>query len=96
MNTFFANRTRLLIAGTMISLVTIAFAAEQAPPEGSEPSKQAREQMAKMHEEMAACLRSAKSFAACQTQTHERCMTTMGDKGCPMMGSGMQQHRHRD
>lgn len=89
-----ANRKRASIfgIGMMLALVGNAFAAEQAPTRGSEPSRQAREQMAKMHEEMAACLRSEKSFADCQGQMHARCTTAMGEKGCPMMGSGMQ-HR---
>jgi hypothetical protein len=95
MNTRARKRARVLIVAMTIALAGSAFAAEQAPTKGAEPSKQAREQMAKMHEEMAACLRSAKSFADCQTQMHQRCMTAMGEKGCPMMGAGMQ-HRMRE
>jgi hypothetical protein len=90
MNTASRIRTRVLVAAMMLALAGSAFAAEPAPTKSAEPSKQAREQMAKMHEEMAACLRSDKAFADCRTQMHEHCMTTMGEKGCPMMGAGMQ------
>lgn len=90
MNTIAGKSARILGVGIMLALVGGAFAAGPAPNQGAEPSKQAREQMAKMHEEMAACLRSEKSFATCQTQMRERCMTTMGNTGCPMMGAGMQ------
>jgi uncharacterized protein HemX len=90
MSTAANKRTLILIVAMSIAAVGSAFAAEQAPTKGTEPSQQAREQMAKMHEEMAACLRSEKSFADCQTQMHQRCMTALGAKGCPMMGAGMQ------
>lgn len=90
MNIASRKRARIFLIGVMLALVETAFAAEQAPTKGVEPSRQAREQMAKMHEEMAACLRSEKTLADCQTQMHARCMTAMGEKGCPMMGSGMQ------
>jgi len=44
------------------------------------------EQMAKTHEQMATCLRSTKSLKDCHEEMKKSCMTTMGEKGCPMMG----------
>lgn len=89
MNITAGKRARILVVGMTVAFVAGAFAAEQAPTKGAEPSKQAREQMATMHEQMAACLRSEKTFADCQSQMHQRCMTVMAEKGCPMMGAGM-------
>src|SRR5512138_2567947 len=95
MNTASRTRTRILVTGLMLALVGSAFAADPAPTKTAEPSKQTREQMAKMHEEMAACLRSDKAVADCRTQMHEHCMATMGANGCPMMGAGMGAGMHR-
>jgi hypothetical protein len=87
---------RILLAGIMLALAGGALAAEDTS-KGAEPSKPAREQMAKMHDEMAACLRSDKSFADCRTQMHERCVAVMHGQGCPMMGNGMgMQHPPRE
>jgi hypothetical protein len=95
MNTAASKRLRTLIVAMALAVAGSALAAEQAPTKVAEPSKPTRDQMAKMHEEMAACLRSEKSFADCQTQMHQRCMKTMGETGCPMMGQGMQ-YRKRE
>ncbi|MBF0298893.1 MAG: hypothetical protein HQK51_09250 [Oligoflexia bacterium] len=48
-----------------------------------------RKQMAKMHENMAKCLRSNESFTKCRDEMRKDCEQNMKD-GCPMMGpSGM-------
>jgi hypothetical protein len=44
--------------------------------------------MAALHEQMAACLRSDKSIADCQTEMMKSCRDTMGTQACPMMGMG--------
>jgi hypothetical protein len=90
MNTPARKRARILVVGMTLALIGGAFAAEQPPAKSAAPSQQTREQMAKMHEQMAACLRSDKAFADCQSQMHQQCMAAMGEKGCPMMGAGMQ------
>jgi hypothetical protein len=95
MSTAATKHPRMLIFATIVAIVGTAFAAEQAPTKAAEPSQRAREQMAKMHEEMATCLRSDRKFADCRTQMHQHCMNTMGEKGCPMMGADMQ-HRKRE
>ena len=54
----------------------------------SAPSKATREQMAKLHEQMAACLRSDKTFSECRQEMMKSCQATIGSSGCPMMGMG--------
>lgn len=46
-----------------------------------------RENMAKMHESMATCLRSTKTMKDCRAEMKTSCMG-MGNEGCPMMGKG--------
>lgn len=43
-----------------------------------------RENMAKMHEDMASCLRSTKTPMQCRADMKASCQT-MGKNGCPMM-----------
>ena len=51
------------------------------------PSKEMREKMAVVHEQMAACLRSDKTVADCHTQTLQACREMIkNEKECPMMG----------
>lgn len=72
----------LLVAGS-------AIAADQPSGTPPAPSKAQREQMALLHEKMAACLRSDKDLAACHDEMRGNCRTMMGEQGCPMMGGGM-------
>ncbi|HUI58668.1 MAG TPA: hypothetical protein VLX90_00515 [Steroidobacteraceae bacterium] len=44
--------------------------------------------MAIVHEQMAACLRSDKTFAECRSQMLSNCQH-VGSRYCPMMGRGM-------
>ncbi|HEY6645071.1 hypothetical protein [Povalibacter sp.] len=76
---------RSLTAMALLSGTAMTLAAEPAtaPPA---PSKEMRAEMATIHENMAACLRSDKAFSACQQQMHQSCAQVMGEKGCPMMG----------
>jgi hypothetical protein len=62
MKTTARKRARTLVVGMALALSGGALAAEQPPAKSTEPSQQTREQMAKMHEQMAACLRSDKAF----------------------------------
>ena len=80
---------RNLIASMMIAGATAVFAADEPPAPPSAPSKETREQMAAVHEEMAACLRSDKAFAACRDEMQKSCREMMGEQACPMMGMGM-------
>lgn len=53
-----------------------------------EVSKDARQKMAEMHQQMADCLKSDKSFAECHKGMMANC-PMMKDGNCPMMGSEM-------
>jgi hypothetical protein len=79
---------RSLIASMMIVGATAVLAAD-VPAAPSAPSKEMRVQMAAAHEEMAACLRSDKDFAACRDEMRKNCREIMGEQACPMMGMGM-------
>jgi hypothetical protein len=78
------------MVGALLS-VSAAWAADPAPAAPTSqaaPSKEMREKMAKLHEQMAACLRSDKSIDECRTEMMKECHETMGKEGCPMMGGG--------
>jgi len=94
MNTRRASNTLLrhLIVSMVLAGVPAVFAADEPQPSPSAPSKAMREQMATLHEKMAACLRSDKAFAVCRDEMQQRCRNMMGDQGCPMMGMGMGMH----
>jgi hypothetical protein len=52
------------------------------------PTKEMRAQMATVHEQMAACLRSDKSMAHCRNEMMNNCQKIMGTQGCSMTGMG--------
>ncbi len=79
-----AIATVLLIMGA-----SAVFSAEPPAATHPAPSKEMREKMASLHEQMAACLRSDKPITDCRSQMMKSCQDTMGDKGCPMVGHGM-------
>ena len=88
-----SRRTRLasvLTAVLALAPISPAFAADPRTSAASEPSPAAREQMAAIHQRMAECLRSDRSFEECRTEMRASCHTAMGASGCPMMeGGGM-------
>ena len=49
-----------------------------------EPSKEQREKMALVHEKLAACLRSERSFADCHHEMESSHAEAMGKEHCPM------------
>ncbi len=70
---------------------TIALAADPAttsakPAAKAAPSKETRESMAVLHEQMAACLRSDKPIAECRDEMRKACHEKLSDHDCPMMG----------
>ncbi len=85
---------RLFARGSIAAIflgVAAAWAAD--PPQGSSPaqaapSKETREKMAVLHEQMAACLRSDKSIEDCRSAMMKSCHDTLGAQGCQMMGKG--------
>ena len=86
----------------MIALVFLlaesAWCADAPPasPPQAAPSKEMREKMASMHDQMAACLRTDKSLAECRKEMMKACKGA-GRPACPMMdmggGTGMD-HEH--
>jgi len=86
-------RTRSVFQQALTALIvstvaTVALAANPPPTTPTGPSKDTREKMAVLHEQMAACLRSDKSIADCRDEMRKNCQTTVGAQGCPMMGMG--------
>ncbi|MGE5085058.1 MAG: hypothetical protein ACM3MG_02075 [Bacillota bacterium] len=63
-----------------------AFAAKDKTTKASkvEWTTEQRENMAKMHENMAACLRSTKTMKDCRAEMRTTCHD-MGGENCPMM-----------
>ena len=92
-----------LVSVLLVAAGSAVFAADAPTPA---PSKAMREQMATLHEQMAACLRSEKSMSECRTAMMANCQSMMGGQGCRnamgmglgmgrgMMGSGQGMHGH--
>jgi hypothetical protein len=89
MVTRIAMMTLLLLSGAT------ATAADAPPPEHREVSKEAREKMAQLHEQMAACLRTDKTLQECHSEMMKNCQEQLGSTGCPpLVGHGLD-GRHR-
>ena len=73
---------RSLIA-PMLLVGASSFAADQPAATPPASSKEVREQMAAVHERMAACLRSDQAFAACRHEMSKNCPEML----CPMTGT---------
>jgi len=81
-----------LIASLALILGTGAALSAEPPAHGHPVlSKEQREKMATIHEQMAACLRSDKAIADCHKEAMKSCQEMMGKEDCPMMG-GMHEH----
>ena len=52
------------------------------------PTHAQREKMAQIHERMASCLRSDRSFAECRQEMMRACHAELGTGGCRMMQGG--------
>jgi|SRR5579871_1979384 len=91
--------TGRVVVGVAVLLLSgaSAWAADAPTPTSSarEPSKDLREKMATVHEQMAACLRSEKSFAECRSQMLSNCRQSGDGQTCPMMGLGRGKGRGR-
>jgi hypothetical protein len=88
--------TRLVLAALLLCSAAAA-PADIPPPEDHPISKDTREKMAQVHEEIAACLRSDKSLQECHNEIMKSCHEKLGEEGCRMMpGMGHRlQDRHR-
>jgi hypothetical protein len=81
----------LLLFGAAVTL------ADTPPPEQRDLSKDTREKMAALHEQMAACLRSDTPVLECHSTMIKNCQEQLGNVTCPMM-AGMghgSETRHR-
>ena len=59
-----------------------------------EMTPEQRVNMATVHENMAACLKSDKTLQTCHSEMKESCKSMMGDEGCKMMKHDkMMKHR---
>lgn len=81
---------KITIAALMIFSALVGSTASAADKAKSKRSVQVtaeqRQDMAAVHEKMAACLRSDKPFEDCQKEMMQSCHSMMGNGGCPMMG----------
>jgi Mg2+ and Co2+ transporter CorA len=83
---------------SLIATIALIFGASAAfpaePPSQSHPtmSKEQREKMATIHEQMAACLRSDKPLADCHKEAMKSCQDAMGKDWCSMMHEHMHDH----
>ena len=68
----------LLAAGATI-------AAEPPPTDATGPTKEIRDKLATLHEQLANCLRSDKPIAQCHTEMMKSCQDMFGAQGCPML-----------
>lgn len=89
-----SNRIVLILAA-MSAMGTAALANGPHPTPPPSVTKETREKMAVLHERMAACLRSEKSFADCHAEMRKGCQESLGAEGCPMMGMGNAHHKMR-
>lgn len=83
-----------LLTALLVAASASAFAADAPAVSAPGPSAAMRARMATIHEQMAACLRSDKSFTECRSQMMQQCQTLLGAGGCSMMGmsgAGMSQ-----
>lgn len=77
------------LTGTiLLAAATMALAAEPPGSQPAAPSKEMRDLMAAVHQRMAACLRSDKPIAECREEMQRNCAKFMGERDCPMMGTG--------
>jgi hypothetical protein len=73
----------LILFGLVIARGTVA----AVPDPQAEPSAEVRQQMAAIHEQMAACLRSDKALSACRAEMMKSCQEQLGSE-CRMLGHG--------
>ncbi len=86
------KKTSLAVALWLTFSNSGVYAASNPSPAPSKENKKAwaltpeqRQNMAKLHEQMAACLRTDKPMKECHDEMKKNC-EAMGKEGCPMMG----------
>jgi hypothetical protein len=79
---------------TVLLLGAVAGANAQTPTAQPEISKDTREKMAALHEQMASCLRSDKSVADCHSEVLKSCKEQLETDSCPLLGLGHATDHH--
>jgi hypothetical protein len=96
MNIVSKVRARTAIAALLLLSGAASTRADSPAPEHA-LSKETREKMAALHEQMAACLRSEKSLLECRGAMMRSCQEQLGSDGCPMIlgiGGGTDGRHH--
>jgi type II secretory pathway component PulF len=95
MNARVSAREAVSLTSMLALLLSAGAAFSEEPASQSHPtmSKQQREKMATIHEQMAACLRSDKPAAECHKEAMKSCEEAMGKDGCSMMHEHMHDHK---
>jgi hypothetical protein len=85
MSSISSVRTRAALTAILLLCAVAVTSADTPPPGQPELSKETREKMAALHEQMAACLRSDKPVSECHSTMIKSCQEQLGSDGCPMM-----------
>jgi hypothetical protein len=88
------KRQLIQLALSTAACVPLLSLAADSKPGMAEPGKEQREKMALVHEKLAACLRSDRSFADCHREMQSSHAEAMGEEHCPMMEHKMKGHQH--
>jgi hypothetical protein len=84
-----------VLAAALATIASLGTISSAAPPSAdSDASHKMREQMAAMHEQAAACLRSDKPMSACRSEMMQSCQKMMGGQCKMMTGMQMGNGRH--
>ena len=82
------GKAALSLLGSAVLIAGAASAADSPAAAAAPVDKAAREKMAAMHDQMAACLRSEKAVASCHEEMQRKCSEAFGAGGCPMEMEG--------
>jgi hypothetical protein len=82
----------LALTATLALGASAAFPAEPTSQTHPTMTKEQREKMATIHEQMAACLRSDKAIDECHKEAMKSCQDAMGKDACSTMHEHMHDH----
>lgn len=81
-------RVRAAIAAALLLAGAVAAFADTPPPPNGQPSKETREKMAVLHEQLAACLRSDKPLSQCHSEMVTSCQAQLAGDCAGLAGMG--------
>jgi hypothetical protein len=79
------QRSAAWLASITLLAASAVIAAEPPTADATGPSKEIRDKLATLHEQLANCLRSDKPIAQCHTEMMKSCQDMFGAQGCPML-----------